>query len=295
MQVLGGLIAAGGVALFLLLMSVPADWLASLFFYAFAAIAVAAGILAVTARDPVHNALWFAIVLLSTSGLFLLVGAQFLAAGTIIVYAGAIIVTFLFVIMLAQSEGQALYDRMARSPIRSSLTAFGLLFGLVFAIWQVQTSPYREVIQPKPVARDAQAGAAAAGQNRSTAVTVETRKRELSATDFEQRLVRTSDLRKRAIDPLTGEPLLGLASHQNGLTVLSVFERVLSPSNRLVVGSAEEADEGVPSSHVRGLGGSLFTNHLVTVEVAGVILFVALVGAMAIAAPRLNVSRDIRV
>ena len=42
--------------------------------------------------------------------------AQFLAAGTVIVYAGAIVVTFLFVIMLAQMEGKAAYDRAARSP-----------------------------------------------------------------------------------------------------------------------------------------------------------------------------------
>ena len=53
-------------------------------------------------------------MVLSTSGLFLLAGAQFLAAGTVIVYAGAIIVTFLFVIMLAQMEGRAQYDRAAR-------------------------------------------------------------------------------------------------------------------------------------------------------------------------------------
>ena len=53
--------------------------------------------------------------MLSTSGLFLLAGAQFLAAGTVIVYAGAIIVTFLFVIMLAQIGGRAAYDRMARA------------------------------------------------------------------------------------------------------------------------------------------------------------------------------------
>ncbi len=71
-------------------------------------------VLTITSRDPIHSALWFAAVVLSTSGLFLLAEAQFLAAGTVIVYAGAIIVTFLFVIMLAQMEGRAVYDRAAR-------------------------------------------------------------------------------------------------------------------------------------------------------------------------------------
>lgn len=88
----------------------------------------------IVSRDPVHSALWFAAVVLSTSGLFLLAGAQFLAAGTVIVYAGAIIVTFLFVIMLAQQQGQALYDRSSRSPARASLTCFMLAFGLLYSL-----------------------------------------------------------------------------------------------------------------------------------------------------------------
>ena len=46
---------------------------------------------------------------------------RFLAAGTVIVYAGAIIVTFLFVIMLAQMEGKALYDRASRAPGKRDL------------------------------------------------------------------------------------------------------------------------------------------------------------------------------
>jgi NADH-quinone oxidoreductase subunit J len=88
----------------------------------------------VTARSPVHSALWFATVVLASSGLFLLLGAPFLAAGTVIVYAGAIIVTFLFVIMLAQAEGIAPYDRASRSPGRATLTAFLLLWSILYCI-----------------------------------------------------------------------------------------------------------------------------------------------------------------
>ena len=87
-----------------------------MFLYVFGIMAIVGGLLTVTSRNPVYSALWFASVVLSTSGLFLLADAPFLAAGTIIVYAGAIIVTFLFVIMLAQMEGKADYDRAARSP-----------------------------------------------------------------------------------------------------------------------------------------------------------------------------------
>src|SRR5689334_12412282 len=101
--------------------------------------AVAGLILTVTSRNPVYSALWFASVVLSTSGLFLLSGAQFLAAGTVIVYAGAIIVTFLFVIMLAQSEGQALYDRMARAPGRATVGSFVLLAAVLSALLHART------------------------------------------------------------------------------------------------------------------------------------------------------------
>ena len=89
-----------------------------MFFYIFSAAALVGGVLTVTSRNPIYSALWFASVVLSTAGLFLLASAPFLAAGTIIVYAGAIIVTFLFVIMLAQMEGKALYDRAAGPPAR---------------------------------------------------------------------------------------------------------------------------------------------------------------------------------
>src|SRR5439155_438322 len=67
-------------------------------FYLFAAIAIVAGGLLVTQQNPARAALSFAIVVLATCGLFLLQAAPFLMAATIIVYAGAIIVTFLFVI-----------------------------------------------------------------------------------------------------------------------------------------------------------------------------------------------------
>lgn len=102
----GAALAAIGVLMMAGLWVSPTDIFAALFFYGFGLIAMGGGVLMITSKNPIHRALWFAMVVLSTSGLFLLAGAQFLAAGTIIVYAGAIIVTFLFVIMLAQSEGQ---------------------------------------------------------------------------------------------------------------------------------------------------------------------------------------------
>jgi NADH-quinone oxidoreductase subunit J len=88
------------------------------------------------------------------------------------------------------------------------------------------------------------------------------------------------------MDPLTGKPLRAIAPNENSDEVLSVLQRVLSPTNTQVTGSSEEAGLGVPPPHVAGLGGTLFTDHLVTVEVAGAILFVALIAAVSITTPR---------
>ena len=88
----------------------------------------------VTLKNPVYAALSFAMVVLSTCGLFLLQSAPFLMAATIIVYAGAIIVTFIFVIMLAQQHGPSDADARSREPLLASLTGFMLLVALVYAL-----------------------------------------------------------------------------------------------------------------------------------------------------------------
>ncbi|QDT55965.1 NADH-quinone oxidoreductase subunit J [Caulifigura coniformis] len=96
--------------------------------------AVTAAVLMVTNRNPVYAALWFAVVTLSVCGLFLMQSAPFLAAATIIVYAGAIIVTFLFVIALAQQAGATVYDQRARQPFMATVAGFVLLGGMLFAL-----------------------------------------------------------------------------------------------------------------------------------------------------------------
>ena len=64
-----------------------------------------------------YCAIWFALTLVGTAGIFMLQGAQFLGVATIVVYAGAILVTFLFVLMLAQPGGDAFYDRVSWEAI----------------------------------------------------------------------------------------------------------------------------------------------------------------------------------
>jgi NADH-quinone oxidoreductase subunit J len=100
-------------------------------FSLFACAAIVCAVLMITNRNPVYSALWFALATLSTCGLFLLQYAAFLAAATIIVYAGAIVVTFVFVIMLAQQSGATIYDQRSRQPLIATVGVFVLLAALV--------------------------------------------------------------------------------------------------------------------------------------------------------------------
>ena len=75
-------------------------------FYYMAAVSVASALLAVTRKNPVHSMLWVLALFLHVAGIFLLLGAEFLAAVQVIVYAGAILVFYLFVLMLLDLPGE---------------------------------------------------------------------------------------------------------------------------------------------------------------------------------------------
>ena len=92
-------------------------------FIILAGVTVASAVATVTSPSAVYSAIWFALTLLGTAGLFLVLGAQFLAVATVAVFAGAILVTFLFVIMLAQPEGRDPYDRMSTEALVSAVAA----------------------------------------------------------------------------------------------------------------------------------------------------------------------------
>lgn len=140
------LVAAAGSAVGLLAVVAAFDGpggtaTSQVLFWLFATGAVVGGVLMITGRDPVHSALWFAVATLCVCGLFLELSAPFLAAATLIVYAGAIIVTFMFVIMLAQQGGATAYDQRPRLPLAGSLTSFFVLGALMFALLQWQERP----------------------------------------------------------------------------------------------------------------------------------------------------------
>ena len=74
--------------------------LSAIMFYLFAAVAVASGVMVVSARNPVHSVLFLILAFFNAAGLFVLMGAEFLAMILVIVYVGAVAVLFLFVVMM---------------------------------------------------------------------------------------------------------------------------------------------------------------------------------------------------
>ena len=106
-------------------------------FYLFALVAVVAGLMVVMSRNPVHSVLWLILTFLSASGLFVLIGAEFVAMLLIIVYVGAVAVLFLFVVMMLDIDFNALRGRFVEYAPVGGLFAVILLvlLGVGIAAW----------------------------------------------------------------------------------------------------------------------------------------------------------------
>lgn len=184
-------------------------------FYVFALGAIGSAALMVTSSNPVYGALWFALTTLSVCGLFVLQDAPFLAASTIVVYAGAIIVTFLFVIMLAQQAGATNYDGRSRHPVGATFMAFILLGTMLYGL-------------------------------------------QLAGKDVER---------------------IG----KNGPS--ATMSRVTGTRSELTVPAVVDG-KAAPVGTLHGLGRALFGDYLFAVEMAGTLLLVASIGAIAMAPRR---------
>ena len=98
----------------------------ALFFYLLAIISMLAAIGMVVARNPVHSAIFLVLTLFNTAGIFVMLGAEFLAAAQVIVYAGAVLVLMLFFLMLV--DPQTLPERGGGHPVQRIV---GPLLGVI--------------------------------------------------------------------------------------------------------------------------------------------------------------------
>ncbi len=107
-------------------------------FYLFAISVVVGGLFTVVSRNPVHSVLWLILAFLSSAGLFVLLGAEFVAMLLIIVYVGAVAVLFLFVVMMLDVDFAELKAEMARYMPLALVIGVVLIMQLAiaFGVWQ---------------------------------------------------------------------------------------------------------------------------------------------------------------
>ena len=107
-------------------------------FYLFSICVITGGLFTVISRNPVHSVLWLILSFLSAAGLFVLLGAEFVAMLLIIVYVGAVAVLFLFVVMMLDVDFAELKAEMARYMPLALLIALVILmqFAMAFGVWE---------------------------------------------------------------------------------------------------------------------------------------------------------------
>jgi len=286
----------------------------SVLFYAFSAIAIVSAALMVTQHNPARAALSFALVILSTCGLFLLLAAPFLMAATIIVYAGAIIVMFLFVLMLAQQAGLSDADLRSREPLFSSVAGFALLAALLYVLQLTYgTHTFDQLL--------AQTRLAAKEENQKDIVRVVGGNDELFTrfskalvfhglpelrNDVENEIISQwpredkGDSEKKMKDLLVrleaigkdAQARIGLgimpelvhphAANPEKMSTFSGPSPITDPLKELRRDPVTRVPQ-LPAENTTYLGRSLFTDYLLPVELGGFLLLVAVIGSIAIA------------
>ena len=135
--------------------------LAALAFYLFAAILIASAVMVIAARNPVHSVLFLILAFFNAAGLFVLLGAEFLAMILVVVYVGAVAVLFLFVVMMLDID----FAELKRGTLQ--YLPFGALVGLILVAELVMAGSAWVL---KPAAKTALASATPAGVTNTAAL-----------------------------------------------------------------------------------------------------------------------------
>lgn len=248
-RVIGWLLGAatlGGLLLAFTRFATATDPAPNAYFYLFAFIAVFGAMKVVTHARPVFAALYFILTVLASAAMFLLLAAEFMAFALIIVYAGAILITYLFVIMLAYNESEETarafrdgVDSEAREPVAASCVGFLLL--------AVLTSLFADSLHevPRDLAERQSPPAVSALVGK-----VETSLRQADLLDEGQRVL--------SVDAAAGTAIVG--TPQTPRTV--------------------ELPEQMAIENIEYVGWDLLAEFPVSLELAGIILLLAMIGAV---------------
>ncbi len=203
------------------------------FYYAFSAVGIVSAVRVITHTRPVYAALWFVMVVIASAGLMLTLAAEFMALAMVIIYGGAILVTYMFVIMLAtppQAENEdgmtPDYDRVASEPLWAAVAGF-LMLAVILSVVFMPMAPNQAARLPDDAV--------------------------LQASTFTGRAI---------VDEL----------------------KYSTPSGAM----APDSEATGTIRNVEHVGLDLFRSHPLAIELAGIILLLALIGAVVIAKTRVD-------
>lgn len=276
-SIAGGLVLASAIGLAVLILGLGATKsgqpLPNYFFYPFAILALGASARMITHPRPVYSALYFILTIIASCGMYLLLSAEFMAFALVIIYAGAILITYLFVIMLAtqapSSAAEAFIDEtdaVAREPVLASVIGFVLLAILTTAMFRgVSTLPAptnQELAQDSVLL------------NLPTKVDRILDRAGILTTS--ERVVRNAD----------GTAALDIAARTITIenTDLNTI-RVLGP---------DQWPDTLNAGNLDRLGYNLMHDHPMTIEIAGIILLMAMLGATVLARKHIELEDDLK-
>jgi len=245
--------------------------LPGIYFYVFAVIALGAAVRMITHPRPVYAALHFILSILATAGLFLALSAEFMAFSLVIIYAGAILITYLFVIMLAtqaptedQPENLAEYDLVAREPVAAIFAGFIML--------AVLTTMLGRGVPALPVGNSSIVDnwdpnmQLAAEMPRK----LETALRRADLITDRESLARDAETGEFAIDPYWRTAEVGVPGPDG--------------ARRTV-----EWPEDFTITNPEAIGFDLIAGHPGAIEIAGIVLLMAMLGAVVLARKQIQI------
>jgi len=212
---------------------------------------------------PVYAALYFVLITLAGAGIFVLLLAEFMAIVLIIIYAGAILVTYVFVIMLA-SQGSTggnvaapAYDRRASGALSAVFVAFVLAGSILQVLLPTPNPDYKMASASGPIA--------IAGQKAWRDI-AESRAEDKSVLQNQAAELMVASLGMSPVKPVVASTLPATtATATNATTAAASPREAMLPSNVQVIGT------------------SLYSQYSFSLELAGVLLTIALIGAVVIA------------
>ncbi|TVQ50660.1 MAG: hypothetical protein EA377_14130 [Phycisphaerales bacterium] len=240
------------------------------FYLVFSLISIGCAVRMITHSKPVYSALYFVLIVLSSAAMFLLLAAEFMAFALVIIYAGAILITYMFVLMLAQQSptaddptGQPEYDRMAREPAAAAIVGFILLAML----GNMATDGVESVGEPR-VTADRAALEAVMDLNLMP-LDLE----EIVAERYPDAVIDWDDNRE-AVVIMDDRPMVRLIPE--GATSPEFFELSLDDA----------------PGNVQRVGLALVAVFPVSLELAGIILLLAMFGAVVLARRQIELGED---